>query len=348
MALLQLLLTLLSRTTGRVFNTAFAWATITLFGRVPPRRQIYLSMMSFAALAWLIAAMGIAFPSLATFLVAFVTIPAWVHPGWIRLAMAVITLVSPLAVGALCLLAFDPLQRPRTLAGRTRTVLKGYPVTIGLAVTLVWLLFFAPVMQVRAMAWRWTTTHVPVLVEAHSYSEVLRQLRRSLAESGWRTQEVQASWMIRVPIRIFSALAGDAGSALVAERLATLRSTGIEVTLHPSDLILAGPATEVARARAALAESMAFSALYMTWTTEGRLLEDWLRRGGRRLEGPGGRRHARSILRAIERGIRTAHVPFEEWEVLFRKLLLLERRLSRSGEAARGAAPLPSASGASR
>jgi hypothetical protein len=87
MAIVQVLFAIFSRTAGRVLNTAFAWATIALFGRVPPRQQICLSVMAFGSMAWLISVIGVAFPSMATFLLALVTIPSWVRPGWIRLAM---------------------------------------------------------------------------------------------------------------------------------------------------------------------------------------------------------------------------------------------------------------------
>ena len=51
MAIVQIILAIFSRTAGRVLNTTFAWATI-LFGRVPPRQQIYLLVMAFGSMAW--------------------------------------------------------------------------------------------------------------------------------------------------------------------------------------------------------------------------------------------------------------------------------------------------------
>jgi hypothetical protein len=327
MAIVQLLLALLSRTAGRVLNTAFAWATIALFGRVPAREQLYLSVMAFGSIAWLVATIGIAWPSFATFLLAFVTIPPWVRPGWIRLAMLAAAIVTPLLVGALCLLALDPAQRPQRLAARARAVLKGYPVTVGLALTLVLLLLFVPLLKARAATKRWTTTHVPVLVEPKSYAQVLRDLQRALAAGGWHTRQVPASWLLRLPMRLFAVLGGRS-VPLVAEQLTTLRSSGLEATLHPSDLILSGPEHDVMRARARVAVDMAFSALYMTWTKEGRQLEDALRRSWMGVDADGTHRHGPGRTRGIERDLHGVEVPYEEWEVLFRKVLLLDRRLA--------------------
>jgi hypothetical protein len=60
MAIIQGLLALLTRSIGRVLNTAFGWATIMLFGKVPQDRQIYLSVVAFGSVAWLIVLLGIA------------------------------------------------------------------------------------------------------------------------------------------------------------------------------------------------------------------------------------------------------------------------------------------------
>jgi hypothetical protein len=328
MAVLQILLAIFTRTAGRVLNTAFAWATIALFGRVPPRQQLYLSIMAFGSMAWLISAIGVAFPSVATFLLAFVTVPSWVRPGWIRLVMLLTSLTSPLLVGGLCLLALDPVERPGTTAARIKAALRGYPVTVGLSLTLAMLLVFVPILKVRAAMKRWTSTHVPVLVKPDAYFDVLHDLERALTADGWRAARVPASWTLRIPLRVFGALAGRS-VPFVAERLTTLRADRLEVTLHPSDLILSGPNGDVMRARARLAERLAFSRLYMTWTTEAQCVEDALRKlwlsfevrngGGREEEG---RKHA------IEHELRAAEVSYEEWEVLFRKLLLLERHLA--------------------
>jgi hypothetical protein len=325
MAVLQILLAIFTRTAGRVLNTAFAWATIALFGRVPPRQQLYLSIMAFGSMAWLISTIGIAFPSVATFLLAFVTIPSWVRSGWIRLVMVLTALTCPLLVGGLCLLALDRAERPATTAAWIKAVLKGYPVTIGLSLTLAMLLVFVPILRARAAMKRWTSAHVPVLVKPEAYLEVLHDLECALAADGWRTARVPASWMLRMPMHVFGTLAGRS-VPLVAERLTTLRADRLEVTLHPSDLILSGLDGDVMRASARLAERLAFSKLYMTWTSEAQRFEDGLRKLWLSFEARNGRESDREGLeRAIEHKLRAAEVPYEEWEVLFRKLLLLER-----------------------
>ena len=66
----------------------------------------------------------------------------------------------------------------------------------------------------------------------------------------------------------------------------------------------------------------------MTWTSEGQRYEDRLRKLWRRFEAgnePGSGQEG--LLRSIRRDLRAAELPYEQWEVLFRKLLLLERHI---------------------
>src|SRR6059058_1659812 len=112
MAIVQALLALVFRSAGRLLNTAFGWATIMLFGKVPQDRQIYLSIIAFGSVAWIVAVLGIVFPSFATFLLAFVTLPSWVDRTWVRLAMLAAAAAIPLVVGVVSTRMLAPEQRP--------------------------------------------------------------------------------------------------------------------------------------------------------------------------------------------------------------------------------------------
>src|SRR5207237_412016 len=67
MAILQLILTSIFRSLGKILNTAFGWATALLFGKVPEKRQIYLSVIAFASILWLVVLLGVVFPRFAAF-----------------------------------------------------------------------------------------------------------------------------------------------------------------------------------------------------------------------------------------------------------------------------------------
>src|SRR5438874_10721463 len=107
MLVLQALIAAIFRSLGRILNTAFGWATILLFGKVPASRQVYLSITTFGSVIWLFVALGIAFPRLAAFMLAFVTLPAWFNDNWIRLVMLASAILIPPIVGVLSMWALS-------------------------------------------------------------------------------------------------------------------------------------------------------------------------------------------------------------------------------------------------
>ena len=342
MALIQALLAALSRSLGKILNTAFSWATVALFGKVPQDRQIYLSGMAFGSVAWIVALLGVLFPAFSTFLLTFVPLPKWVDRTWIRLAMLAIALLLPLAIGALSLKMVDPRDAPKDAGSKWRAVIKGYPYTLGLAITLIMLVFFAPVLKLRTLARRWATVHVPVVVEPRDYPGVVDEVQEALKQAGWKTERRPASWMVRFPTRVLTMFAGGAVKSVVADQLTTLVSPKAEVLLHPSDMVISAEESAAAHIRATLAEALAFSKAYLTWTKEANELEDRLRciheqvcgrAGAPSPQADGARPDAPSPQEALARiheideAIRTQKIPYEEWESLDREKLLVEREI---------------------
>src|SRR5207248_2963001 len=250
MALVQGLLALLLRSAGRLLNTAFGWATVMLFGRVPEDRQIYLSIAAFGSVLWLAALVGIAVPGAATFLLAFVTLPDWVDRGWIRIAMLIAAMVLPAIVGVISLRMVDGAARPQGVSATTRTVLRGYPYTAGLALTLLVMTLFAPILKIRNLARRWETQHVPIMVEPADYRSVVDDIQNALKAGGVPTERRRASWMLRFPTKILMLFARSAVGRMAADEMTTLAGEGVEVLLHPSDLVISGRAMQAAHVRA--------------------------------------------------------------------------------------------------
>src|SRR5207237_4915544 len=146
-AIVQALIAMLTRSAGRLLNTAFSWATILLFGRVSQDRQIYVSAIAFGSVIWLIVLVGVASPTVATFLLSFVTLPKWIDKTWIRLAMLAAVVVIPAVIGAVSILMLDEERRPHGADSIAKAVLRGYPYTVGLALTLAMMTIFAPVRK---------------------------------------------------------------------------------------------------------------------------------------------------------------------------------------------------------
>lgn len=329
-ALLQGAFALLARQMGRILNTAFGWATTMLFGKVPKDRQMILSIIALVAVLWLIVLVGVAFPSVGTMLLAFVPLPEWVEPNWVRLGMLVAAAILPAVTGGLTLLLMEPKDRPDSAWGYVKTVFKGYPYTLGLALAIVAMIFVAPIMKARDLIKGWTQRHVPVVVEADDYFEVVDHLQQILDRAGLKTKRGHASRMLRWPTRLFAWLAGSSADTLVARELQTLRSQQLEVLLHPSDLVIHADEPIAARVFAQVSEHLAFSKAYLSWTKEGQEIEDGVRKIARTLREPRTTMPAlllRERLTDLRRRLEGLNLEAEEWEVLFREVLLVEQML---------------------
>lgn len=329
MAILQAILAVLLRQSGRLLNTAFGWATMLLFGKVPEKRQLYLSVITFGSVLWIVVVLGIIFPQVGTFLLAFIPLPHWVDRNWVRLAMLIAAVIVPPLVGLISQFLVEPERRPREITSKLREMLKGYPYTLGLALTLLWMIVFAPVMKLRTIIKRWTSTHVPVVVEPQDYLNVVGDIQRILRARGIPTGRTKASWMVRWPTRMLTFFAGGGIKDITAEHLTLLQSSQVEVLLHPSDLVIQGKEKEVTRAHAFITEHLTFTKAYLTWSREANQMEDRLGEVWQAVQGRGqfSQQDALARLGEIRRQLQTLQVSYEEWEILFREVLVVESAL---------------------
>jgi hypothetical protein len=306
----------IGRQLGRILSLAFNWATIVLFGRVPNDRELYLSGMALTATLWPIVLAGIAFPSLATFLLGFFTVPDWLHP-WVRLAMLALAILLPLISGALSTRLPEKSQRPRGRA-LVMTVLRGFPNSVALFVVIAWMMVVAPILKLRGLVKRWDTVHVPIAVEPGGYDVVVGDLAAALERAGVHVAKRRAHWANELPGKVLAALGGEGVSTLVPARLWQLVGEGFEMTLHPMDLALLGRKRKLAHARAAIVRELTFTKAYQTWSKEAQELEDRLARAAR----------GEDDLDAIGAELTRRDLAFEEWEILYRIFMQVRLRVS--------------------
>lgn len=334
MVIVQTLAAMIFGSLGKILNTAFGWATLLLFGKVPESRQIYLSAIAFASEVWIVSVIGTLLPGVGAFLLALVTLPEWLDPTWVRLGMLALALLLPLLVGTVGLLLVDPANRPQGQA-RLKATLKGYPFTVGLAVTLLLMLLVAPILKMRDLLRRWTSAHIPVVVESKDYLDVVGSIEDVLGKRGLPVNAGRASLLLRAPTKVFMLFAGGPLEDLVGDELTALRGHDFEVMLHPSDLIVRGRQARVTRIRMLLAEHLTFTKAHLTWSKEAHEIEETLERCWRRaISRPSDAQQEDNSLESIEQKLRRFNGPYEEWEVLFREKLLVECRLLERAAAA--------------
>ena len=329
MALISALFAYLGRSIGRILNTIFGWATIMLFGKVPQKRQILLSLLSFGSLLWLLFVLGVLLPRVASVLLAFMVPKTVAGQTWVRIAMFAGAILLPPILGFVSLYVQEPEARPKGFGPRLRVAARGYRFTPALALTLVLLIAFAPLFRLGALLRRWTTQHVPMVVEPREYAGVVEEIGQALSGAGYAMRRRRASWMLRLPTRLLATVARGTFTRLVADDLTTLRGVDLEVTLHPSDLLIRGKAAKVYGARVMVAQQLAFSNVYLTWDKEAQAFEKRLRAlwDQMRHQDHGGPGEVANELERMDVELREKPLPYEEWEILNRKKLLVERAL---------------------
>jgi len=145
MALVQALVSLMSRSAGKILNAMFGWAVVALFGRTSPREETLLSGIVAMAAAWPLLLIGIAAPKIAALLIAFVPLSSRV-PSWaVRIVWIVLALAVPLTVGWVVARKAPPGTPPEPFLIR---VLRGIPITIAIACAFVFMFVSVPVLCV--------------------------------------------------------------------------------------------------------------------------------------------------------------------------------------------------------
>ena len=320
MAIVGSVFAMLGRFMGRLLNSALGWATILLFGKVEGKRQTFLLVMALGSLAWVVTLAGVVFPDFATFVLTFVPVPDFVDDTWIRIVMLAAAIAIPLLIGIGAVVVTEKDKRPKG-GGLISAVLRGYPFTLVLAVTIVFLAVISLVRKVRSLAKRWEDAHVAVVVKPGGYDRVVGDLESVLDDAGLDVRREAAPRVLSVPPRLLDKVAGKALGALVPDRLMVLKGDRLDILVYPSDIAISGSKDRLARARAAIASKLTASPAYMTTSAEAEKIEDRIRA---LLRDPS---TAERRLADIDRELAQLAVPFDEWETIYRERLQVERDL---------------------
>ena len=321
MALFAPLIAFIGRQIGRLVQMVFGWATLLLFGRVPQSKQLLLAGVALGSVLWVVAVLGILFPDIGAFLIAFVPAPDFVDDTVIRIAMLGLAVVLPIGVGVAGLFLMDPADRPDGIGGKLKQILRGYPYAAVLAVVIVFLAIVAPAFKIRSIVKRWEDAHVPIVIKPDGYDQVADELEQALDSAGLDLRRTGAPRVLELPSKLLARVGGESVRRLVPDRLAMLKSGELEVTIHPSDVAIAGGKEPVARARAAIADRLTETAAHLTTSAEAQEVEDAIRA----LKDPSSDVSPADVLPKIDERLARLTIPYEEWEVLYRQRLQVER-----------------------
>ena len=341
MAILAALIAFGSRFASRILTTTLGWASTMLFGRVPGSRQILLLGITFGSVIWVVLLVGVIVPDVGAFLLLLVPPQSLVSNGVIRLLMLVGVVVAPAVIGAMTLLLAE--SGRRTARDIAEAVARGYPLTMLLSLLLLFLAGLAVWRKSVSLSRRWTDAHVPMVVKPGRYEQVARDIDAALSDAGLDLAPAAAPKSMSLPAKWLIAVAGRASSTLVPDRMVRLCGPDLDILIYPMDVLISGRSRDVIRSRAAIASRLTTSAAHLTVSAEAQAIEDRL---ATLAVGEGRDVPARfdaavaTELAAIDRELARIEIPYEEWEVLFRQRLQVERDLRAkvmAGEAVLGA-----------
>lgn len=330
MVFFQALLALLTQSIGRILNTAFGWAMVVLFGKVPANKQLLLTLISLTSILWVLTVIGVIFPRSASFMIGFIKVPSYIDTTPIRLAMLPGAILLPAVVGVWNLLLTDKSARPVGRKDLCKEILRGYPFSLGLSITFITMLLAVPLMKVQELLKRYHAYHIPVMIKPKKYTAVVSELTDLLESKGIHVTPTQASRLVRWPTKLLSVFAVSSVSMFVANELMQLKWEDGEIVVHPSDLLVRGKPEIVTRVHGWIIADLALRSAYFTWHDEAHEIEDKLRQV-RKYTDENPRTQTLAIisgkLEEIEHALHKINIPEDEWSVLFRQLLQMQRRV---------------------
>jgi Protein of unknown function (DUF1469). len=330
MAIIQAIFAFLSRSVGKIFTALFDWAVVALFGRVSGTRKTVLSIVMGAAAAWPILLTGVAFPKVAVFALGFVPLSRSVPSGVVRIGWIALVLLVPIAVGIAVRLqgATERGRPPSTL----RSLLRGFPITLGLAIAFLVLLVTVPVLRVVSAIRGRRDVHVPLVTTPESYRAAASLVLGTLRRHGIDVEPAPAPWWMALPSHILLRLARGAFEGYVLEKTAYFRNGALEAALYPNALLLRGTDADTARAHALVVESVTgHPDMFQTTSPGAQDLERQIQRVWTTLRlDPAAHAESRPLLGRLDEiaaELSRLPVPFDEWQVIYREILQLERAL---------------------
>jgi hypothetical protein len=328
MALLQALLSFLGRSAGKILNAIFGWAVVALFGRTSPRQQTILSGVVAAAAAWPILLIGIAFPKIVTFLVAFVPLSRHV-PSWIvRLVWLGLALFVPLVVGTV-VAAKAPPGSPHEPAWKR--LARGFPITVGIAGAFLLMFITVPALRIISAVRGRRDEHVPCITEGDDYQAVAAEIDRILETHRIQAKRGEPSWWLSGPAKVLQKLGGKSLRGFMPSQLAYWEGDDLEIAFYPSDILIRGSKKRTAWTHGLLVEALSSGPGLQTFAPTAQELERQLRRIWKLYrENPTahtGSRLLQSRLRDLTEELRLLEVNYDDWQVLYRQTLQLDRAL---------------------
>src|SRR6185436_8120788 len=143
MAIISAILSLLSRKLGDLLQALFGWSIRGLFGRLPSKKETALSLALILSILWPVLVVGTVFPQVAAWMVAFIPLHEWLGDTVLRVVWIVLAVAAPILVGLITSWV-APSRKQRSIL---RTIIAGYPLTLGMFISFLLTFFIVPTLK---------------------------------------------------------------------------------------------------------------------------------------------------------------------------------------------------------
>jgi hypothetical protein len=327
MAIVSALFSLLARKLGDIVQAIFGWSITALFGKLPTTKQVLLSVALVLSILWPLFVLGTIVPGAAAWALAFLPLEKWLGATVLRIVWIGLAVVAPLIVGAI---THHVAPDDKIKGGFLRTMANGYPLALGFFVSFIVTVVTVPLVKIASLARGWTDAHVYLQPKEGCYEAALHHLAEACAMAGVVPEIAKVPVSMALSTKAMKFFARGAMDAIVADDPKMLRGPDLEVYLYPADLLLRGKKKIVSHVRAQIAQTMLERDAYLVSTREAQHVQDELGRmselAERHEEATDASPIARSRLEAIRAEMNTADIEFDDWVMLDRILVRIERQ----------------------
>ena len=308
------------------------WATAIFFGQIPGNKGRVVSVVGLLGSAWVILVGGVITPLL--LVVAGQAIGLLERgseesePGLLLLVVAAAVLLPPAIVAFVEFAGFD---RKRSFRRWLTRVPTSYLLAGSIGLSVLQMIVITPIVALKRMREGRRILQVPLVIsDRRGIDELADDLQELLAGMGWRAQREELKGPVSWPLRTLRYAVKHLLGSVVEGDPIRLRAGDLEVSVHATDVSITAPPRKAYRVRAAIERQLAFSNVYLTWSEDSQRYEAELMRicgeRERRRNGKGDLDGWVQRLDDLQEKIDTASIKSDEWNVLYRLRLQVERQ----------------------
>jgi hypothetical protein len=266
------------------------------------------------------------------FVVSFVPLSKSVPSGILRIIWIALALVVPLIVGSVIAARAPKDALPES---QLKRLSRGFQVTVALAVAFVLMLVIAPCLKIVNAVKGRKDIRIPALVQEGVGKEFISALVAALSLYAIELRSAEPPWHMTAPATVLKKLGGRAFANFVGEDPQYRVSPDLEVNLNPNELLLRGKERALLRAQSVAQEVMAPRCILSSMDARAQDLERQIKRVWQVFaERPRDHRASAALIARrdeIARELARSEVPFDEWQIVYRELLQLDRALRGDG-----------------